>query len=63
MFISEVFETPDGDVKFEGNLGKEEVAYLLNLGIALLFQKGMIPVKVITPNDKSIFAEMPDGVQ
>lgn len=46
MKIKQVVETPEGSFTFEGDLGPEEHAFIIEAGISWLIRQGIIPFKM-----------------
>jgi len=44
MLVSKSIETPQGTVKFEGELEQKELDFVLKIGLNLLLQQGAIPM-------------------
>lgn len=44
MNVSKVIETPEGTVKFEGELGPKELDLVLEIGLNYLLQQGALPL-------------------
>lgn len=57
MLVSKTIETPEGTVKFEGELSKEETDMVVGVGLNYLLQMGYLPFKV-APNDGSLDMEV-----
>lgn len=51
MLVSKSFETEEGTVKFEGELEKKELDYVLQIGLNYLLQKGAFN-DIVTVVDK-----------
>ena len=43
-------ETDQGTISFRGNLGKDEVDFLLRFAILSLMARGTLPVQVVNPD-------------
>ena len=46
MLVSKTLETPEGTVKFEGELTQEEANLVIECGLSFLFQAGAFPIMV-----------------
>ena len=46
MKISKTVETPEGTIKFEGELNSEELDFIVGVGLTYLFKRGAIPFRV-----------------
>ena len=46
MKIKQIIETPEGSFTFEGDLGPEEHAFIIEAGISWLIRQGIIPFKM-----------------
>ena len=44
--ISKAIETPEGTVKFEGELSADELDFIIGVGLTYLFKRGAIPFRV-----------------
>lgn len=56
MKVNKSFETPEGIVKFEGELSQEELDYVLQLGLNTLLVMGAISAKKVeTPPEDTVF--------
>ena len=64
MRINQVVETEDGAVTFQGNLTGPELAFVLEVGINVLVQRGAIPfASTKSTNIEDIHMEGVDTVQ
>lgn len=43
MLVSKTIETPQGTVKFEGELEQQELDFVIKIGLNYLLQNGAIP--------------------
>lgn len=53
MLVSKSIETPQGTVKFEGELEQKELDFVLKVGLNVLLQRGAIPM-VMAPTDEEV---------
>lgn len=44
MLVSKTLETPEGTVKFEGELEPKEVDFVIKVGLNYLLQMGALPL-------------------
>jgi hypothetical protein len=58
MLINKSIETPEGTVKFEGELEQKELDFVLKIGLNTLMQLGAIPF-----TSKPAEEETPETVQ
>ena len=47
MLVNKSIETPQGTVKFEGELEQKELDFVLKVGLNFLMQQGAIPFTVV----------------
>lgn len=45
MFVKQVIQTPQGTVKFEGELSQEETEFVIGVGLNWLLQNGTFAPK------------------
>ena len=58
MKIKKIIETPEGSFTFEGDLGPEEHAFIIEAGITWLIRQGIIPFKMNkAPGDMSSYVK------
>lgn len=53
MLVSKSIETPQGTVKFEGELEQKELDFVIKIGLNLLLQQGAIPF-VMAPDNEEV---------
>lgn len=53
MLVSKSIETPQGTVKFEGELEANELDFVIKIGLNVLLQQGAIPM-VMPPTDEEV---------
>lgn len=46
LLVSKTLETPEGTVKFEGELSQEEADFILKVGLLYLLKLGSLPVSM-----------------
>lgn len=63
MQISKTIETPDGGVKFEGELNAEQLDLVLTVGLGQLFKMGLIPFMTMEEHDVAKVAPVSDELQ
>lgn len=51
MEVNKTFETPQGTVKFHGELSQDEADYVIKVGLNYLLQNGALPFKVVDNQD------------
>jgi hypothetical protein len=51
LLINKSIETPEGTVKFEGELETQELDFVLQIGLNWLFRRGMLPFAVQDDDD------------
>ena len=54
MLVSKSIETPQGTVKFEGELEQKELDFVLKVGLNLLLQQGAIPMVTTHNTDEQV---------
>lgn len=62
MKVDSSLETPDGSVKFKGELNSAEVDLIISVGLNALLLAGALPMKV-TKADDTITVAPGSGVQ
>lgn len=53
MLVSKSIETPQGTVKFEGELEQKELDFVIKIGLNVLLQQGAIPF-VMASDDEEV---------
>jgi hypothetical protein len=53
MKVSTTVQTPEGSVKFEGELSQQETDLVIQIGLSQLFEMGMIPFVVRSEEEAS----------
>ncbi|CAB4132890.1 hypothetical protein UFOVP249_57 [uncultured Caudovirales phage] len=53
MLVNKSVETPNGSVKFEGELEPKELDFVLQIGLNTLLAQGAIPFTIKTPTTTS----------
>ena len=61
MLINKSFETPEGSVRFEGELEQQELDLVLQVGLNYLLKVGAIPYTIL--NEDANFHESPQDLQ
>lgn len=51
MEVNQTFKTPQGTVKFQGELSQEEADFVIKVGLNYLMQQGALPFQIF--NDDS----------
>lgn len=54
MLVNKSIETPQGTVKFEGELEQKELDFVLKIGLNFLLTQGAIPMTVAKPTSEDI---------
>lgn len=58
MQVNQVFQTPEGAVKFEGELSQAEADVVVRAGLNWLMQQGALPIS--TEGDNIPMSESPE---
>jgi hypothetical protein len=61
MEISKSIETPQGTVQFKGELSQEEADFVIKVGLSVLLQNGMLPVKFDQDNIQDVELDIKDA--
>ena len=54
MRVTKAVETKEGGVTFSGELVKDELDLVISVGLNYLIKRGLLPLKVLHPEDTSI---------
>lgn len=54
MLVNKSIETPEGTIKFEGELETEELNLVIQIGLNWLFKRGMLPFVIAGEDDDSV---------
>lgn len=46
MEVNQTIKTPQGTIKFQGELSQEETDFVIQVGLNYLFQQGALPFQV-----------------
>ena len=63
MQVNKSFETPEGTVKFEGELTQTELDYVLRVGLNYLLGAGAINYTVVKDAQEEVEKEQKDTLQ
>jgi hypothetical protein len=53
MHVNKVVETPQGTIKFEGELSEAEADLVIKVGLNVLLQAGVLPVMGKEPSEEA----------
>jgi hypothetical protein len=54
MLVNKSIETPEGTVKFEGELEQKELDFILKIGLNVLLTQGALPFMIASNKEETV---------